>query len=135
MARFKSFWSDLVTIMNIIIAAAVIIAAVIFKLRYRPEGSSASTLFGVCMFSALVMLLTVGSLSSFSGVMFYLAELVICSLVVMLYRREGRCQAAARVRRQAAARRAAEERAMAEARQRRVLSSYAAFTDVCGEAA
>lgn len=120
--------------MNIIIAAAVIFAAVFFKLRYRPEGKPAGTMFGVCVFAAVVMMLTVGSLSSVAGALFYLAELVICSLVVLLYRREGRCQAAIRARKAAAAKRAAQERAMAQA-QRKALSCYAAFTDVCAEAA
>jgi len=133
MARFPPTGSSRVVIMTIIIAVAVIFAAVFFKMRYRPDGKSAATMFGVCVFAGVVMLLSVGTLSS-AGILFYVAELVICSLVVLLYRREGRCQAAVRARKAAAAKRAAQERAMAQA-QRKALSCYAAFTEVCGEAA
>ncbi|MBE6759527.1 MAG: hypothetical protein E7554_05480 [Ruminococcaceae bacterium] len=119
--------------MGIIIAVAVIIAAVFFKLRYRPEGDDAFTLFGVCMIAGIVMLLTVGSLSSFSGVLFYAVELAVCALIVLSFRCEARREAAARARKMAAAKqRAAEERAIAQ-RQRRPLSCFAAFTETAVE--
>jgi len=114
--------------MGIIIAVAVIIAAVFFKLRYRPEGDNAFTMFGVCMIAGIVMLLTVGSLSSWSGVLFYVVELAVCALIVLSYRCEARREAAVRARKAAAAKqRAAEESAMLN--QRRPLSCFAAFTE------
>ncbi len=125
--------SSRVVIMNIIIAAAVIIAALFFRMKYRPQGQASDIMFGVCAVTSVVMLLGTGTFSLVS-MLFYLCELTICSVIVLAYRRECRCQAAQRARKTAAARRAAQERAAEQAR-RRTLSSYAAFTDVYGEAA
>jgi len=121
--------------MGIIIAVAVIVTAVFFKLRYRPEGDNAMVMFGVCIAAGVVMTLTVGSLSSWSGVAFYLAELAICALLVLCFRYEAKRQAAARARKRAAARRAAQERAAFQLHERRPLTCFAAFTETVGEAA
>lgn len=119
--------------MGIIIAFAVIIAAVLFKLRYRPEGRTALYLFGMCVAAAVIMLLSVGSTTS-TGMLFYAAELVVCALIVFAYRYEARRQAVARAaRKQAAAARAAQERVMQASR--KPLSCFAAFTESVGEAA
>ena len=119
--------------MGIIIAVAVIIAAVFFKLRYRPKSDNAFTLFGVCMVAGIVMLLTVGSLSSWSGVLFYAIELAVCAVIVLSFRCEARREAAVRARKTAAARqRAAEESAIAQSRPRS-LSCFAAFTETAAE--
>lgn len=119
--------------MGIIIAAAVIIFAVFLKLRYRPKSDNAFTLFGVCMIAGFVMLLTVGSLSSWSGVLFYAIELALCVLIVLSFRCEARREAAVRARKLAAAKqRAAEERAIAQSRPRS-LSCFAAFTETSAE--
>lgn len=120
--------------MGIIIAAAVIFAAVFFRLRYRPQGGNAVTMFGVCLFAGVVMILTVGSLSSWSGVLFYLAELAVCSLLVLTYRYEARRQAAARARKRAAIR-AAREQKVIQLQQRKPLTCFAAFTESVSEAA
>lgn len=127
--------SDRVHIMGIIIAVAVIFAAVFFRMRYRPQGDNAVTMFSVCIIAGAVMLLTVGSLASWSGVLFYLAELVICALMVLCYGYEARRQAAVRARRRAAARRAAREQTVIQLQQRKPLSCFAAFTESVGEAA
>jgi len=114
--------------MGIFIAAAVLLTAIFFRMRYRPEGKAAIVLFGACLVSSTAMALSIGTFSRV-GILFYLAEIAICSLVVLSYRYEARRQAAVRAaRKQAAAARAAQERLIAQS-QRRSLSSYAAFTD------
>ena len=121
--------------MGIIIAVAVIIASVFFKLRYRPKGDNAFTLFGVCMIAGVVMLLTVGSLSSWCGVFFYAVEFAVCALIVLSFRREARREAAAAARARkmsAAVQRAAEEHAIAQSRPRS-LSCFAAFIETAAE--
>ena len=122
-------------IMGIIIAVAIIIAAVFFRLRYRPEGENAATMFTVCLMAGAVMLLTVGSLSSWSGLLFYAVEIALCALMVLSYRYEARRQAAVRARKRAAARRAAREQKVIQLEQRRPLTCFAAFTESVGEAA
>lgn len=122
-------------IMGIIIAVAIIFAAVFFRLRYRPEGENASTMFTVCLMAGAVMLLTVGSLSSWSGLLFYAVEIALCALMVLSYRYEARRQAAVRARKRAAVRRAAREQKVIQLEQRRPLTCFAAFTESVGEAA
>lgn len=122
--------------MGIIIAFAVFAAVAFLRLRYRPAGKNAVRLFYTCLFAGVVMLLGVGTLSSWSGVAFYLADAVICSLLVLSYRVEAKRQAAVRAKRRAARRAAISEQTACPAyTERRPLSSFAAFTESVGEAA
>ncbi len=120
--------------MGIIIALAVAAAAVFFKFKYRPEGSNTARIFSVCIAAAVVMVLSVGSTSAV-GMLYYLAEIAVCSLIVLFYRHEARREAVARAaRKQAVAARASEERIIMQTN-RKPLTCFAAFTESVGEAA
>ena len=119
---------------NIFLGLAVITLAVYLKLKYRPNGATAAKLFAICVFAGVVMLLTVGRLSTFSGALFYLADIVICGSILMLYRFEAVRQLAARKKRRARAK-AAMAQAQSMIMRRRPLSALAAFGEEFAEVA
>lgn len=123
--------------MGFVICVMVMASVLFIKLKYRPRGNDAQKLFSICIIAGISVLLAVGSITSLAGVLYYAADIAICSAIVLTYRYEARRQAVVREKKQRERKIAAimKKRTDEQAAQRRPLSCFAAFTEQTSEAA